>query len=155
MSDGAFPPVARDDASAAFFDAAARGELLVRRCLDSGDVLGPEARTCTGCGSARLEPFVVSGRGVLVTWAVVHQVPVSALRGAVPYVTAVVELAEGPWLLVRLVGTDGRDLRAGQPVSARFVRPQRPDDGSGAEGGEAPGEVLPVFAPDARLTARG
>jgi uncharacterized OB-fold protein len=130
----AFPAVMRDSGSEAFFDAAARGELLVQKCTDCGTVLTPEARTCLSCGSVTLEPTVVSGLGRLVTWVVVAQAPISALKGAVPYVSAVVELEEGPWLMVRLVGdaepeVDGR-------VRVDFVR---------SGGGENTGELLPVF----------
>ena len=138
----AFPAVERDEASAEFFTAAARGELLVQRCTRSGDVLGPEARTCPSCGSADLVPAVASGRGTLVSWAAVHQAPVPSLAAAVPYVTAVVELAEGPWLTVRLVDCGGIELRAGTPVTARFVP-------SGNAGAEPAGEVLVVFTPAA------
>jgi uncharacterized OB-fold protein len=132
----AFPAVERDGTSAEFFDAAARGELLVRWAPESGTVLGPEARTDPVSGSADLEPYKASGEGTLVTWAVVHQAPLPALAGAVPYVSAVVELVEGPWLMVRLLAADPSALRAGLPVRARFVR-------SGAEGEY--GETLPVF----------
>ena len=113
MSGPAFPAVERDEASEPFFAAAARGQLLVRRCPSDGVMLGPQARTCPDCGGAELEWAAASGRGALVSWAVVHQVPVPALAAAVPYLTAVVELAEGPWLMARLVDADDRDLRAG------------------------------------------
>lgn len=136
MSSG-FPLVERDEASAAFYDAAARGELLMQRG-PSGTVLPPEARTDPASGSADLEPVVVSGAGTLVSWVVVHQAPLPALAEAVPYVSAVVELAEGPWLMVRLLADDPAGLRAGAPVRVRFVP-------SGSE--EEPGEVLPVFEP--------
>lgn len=129
-----FPRVERDDGSAAFFDAAARQELLMQRG-PSGTVLPPEARTDPASGSADLEPVTVSGAGVLVSWAVVHRAPMPALAGAVPYVSAVVELAEGPWLIVRLVG-DTAGCRAGDPVLARFVPSGDPAD---------PGAALPVF----------
>ncbi len=144
----AFPAVARDEASAEFFAAAARGELLMQRCPASGDVLGPQARTCPSCGSADLDPVVVSGRGTLVSWAVVHQAPVPSLAAAVPYLTAVVELAEGPWLLARLAGVGGDDpeLRAGLPLVACFLP-------SGAAGDEPAGEILPAFMPLAQATS--
>lgn len=132
----AFPAVARDDASAAFFDAAARGELLVQRCASCESVLGPEARTCPTCGGVALVPAVVSGLGRMVTWVVVAQAPIPALAGAVPYVSAVVELDEGPWLMVRLIESDPAVLAAGDRVQVEFVR-------SGA--GENTGELLPVF----------
>jgi uncharacterized OB-fold protein len=135
-----FPAVERDESSAGFFDAAARGELLVWRCPRSGDVLGPQARTCPSCGSPDLEPFTASGHGKLVSWAIVHQAPVPSLAAAVPYLTGVVELDEGAWLMVRLVDCDGRELAAGTPVSARFVP-------SGAAADQPSGEVLVAFAP--------
>lgn len=133
-----FPAVTRDADSAAFFDSAARGELLIKRCPNDATVLGPQARTCPSCASTNLEPFVARGVGRLVSWAVVHRSPLPALAGAVPYVTAIVELAEGPWLSVRLIGADPAALRVGDEVGVDFVR-------SGEE--TEPGEVLPVFRP--------
>ncbi|WP_019875223.1 Zn-ribbon domain-containing OB-fold protein [Sporichthya polymorpha] len=131
-----FPAVQRDAATEAFFDAAGRGELLVQQCAGCGTVLTPEAKTCFSCGSVELGPTVVSGRGRLITWVVVSHPPVPVLAGAVPYVTAVVELDEGPWLMVRLIDADPEVLTAGDSVQVDFVR-------SGA--GENTGEMLPVF----------
>lgn len=129
--------VRRDEASAAFFDAAARGELLMQRCRREGTVLGPEAQTCPDCGSAELAAYPVAGQGILVSWSVVHQAPLPVLADAVPYLSAVVELAEGPWLLVRLVDADPAELAVGAPVQVRFV----------PSGDDETGEVLPVFTP--------
>ena len=142
----AFPPVERDAASAGFFDAAARGELLLRRAPD-GQVLGPQddvdARLGTGDPDADLDTVVASGDATLVSWAVVHQAPLPWLVGAVPYVCAVVELAEGPWLTVRLVDADpggaGRGATAPGPV--RGVR-------SGRGAGGEPAGVRPGLTPD-------
>jgi len=131
-----FPVVMRDGAGADFFDAAARGELLVRRCANCSTVSAPEVRTCPSCGCVELEPAVVSGLGRLITWAVITQAPIPILAGAVPYVSAVVELDEGAWLVVRLIDSDPALLAAGDRVRVDFVR-------SGA--GEQTGEMLPVF----------
>jgi uncharacterized protein len=135
------PLVVRDEASAAFFDAAARGELLVKRG-PSGAVLAPEARTDPVSGSSDLQPFVASGEATLVSWAVVHRAPLPALADSVPYVSAIVELTEGPWLLVRLLVDDPARLRIGDPVRVRYER-----SGQGDSEGEPEGEVLPVFEP--------
>jgi uncharacterized OB-fold protein len=131
-----FPKVGRDGGSAAFFDAAARGELLMQTCGSCATVLPPEARTCLSCGGADLGPTVVSGLGRLVTWVVVTQAPILVLAGAVPYVTAVVELDEGPWLMVRLIDADPADLAVDDRVRVDFVR---------SGGGDDTGEMLPVF----------
>jgi uncharacterized protein len=116
------PPVDRDEASAGFFDAAADGRLAVRRCVTGDGLFAPEVARCPRCGAAT-EWITVSGRGRLVTWAVVHRSPHPALAEAVPYVTAVVELAEGPWLRTRLAVDDASSLAPGLPVAVAFARP--------------------------------
>lgn len=55
-----------------------------------------------------------------------------------PYVSAIVELAEGPWLMVRLLADDPDRLSVGDPVRVRYLR-------SGE--GEQDCEVVPVFEP--------
>ncbi len=140
------PAVVRDEASASFFDAAARGELLVKRG-PSGTVLPPETRTDPTTGSSDLQPYVATGEGTLVSWAVVRRAPLPALAASVPYVSAIVELAEGPWLLVRLLAEEPDGLSVGDPVRVRFLR-----SGGDESAGEEDCEVLPVFelAPNPR-----
>lgn len=133
----ALPRVEPDEATAAFFEAAARGELQMRRG-PSGTVLPPAARIDTPSGSADLEPVTASGAGTLVSWVVVHQAPHPALADAVPYVSALVELAEGPWLIVRLL-REASELRVGAPVRVAFET---------TGGAEDLGAVVPVFEPD-------
>ncbi len=126
--------VIRADArSAAFFAAAARGELLIKRCGGCSRWLPPTAGSCPLCGDDAEHAWAVaSGRGTLVSWAVVH-----SRAGAPVAMPALVELAEGPWLATGLrlpQGADPGTLRAGQPVAAAFARP-------------AAGECYPVFCP--------
>jgi hypothetical protein len=80
--------------------------------------------------------------GTLVSWAVVHRAPLPVLAASVPYVSAIVELAEGPWLMVRLLVEDPARLRVGDPVRVRYLR-----SGQGEQESEEEGEVVPVFEP--------
>ncbi|GAA3742283.1 hypothetical protein GCM10022205_31260 [Spinactinospora alkalitolerans] len=120
-------PVVRDDHSAPFFDAAAQGRLLLRYSPGSGAWSEPAALVCSATGAADLQWRQAKGEGELVSWTVV---PGRAKDGepAADAVVGVVEMAEGPWLTLRLVDADGSELRAGLPVRVDFVRP---------EGGEA------------------
>ena len=135
----------RDDRSAAFFDAAARGQLLIRRCGRCGRWLAPEAGTCYQCGAENPGWALASGHGTLVSWAVLHPRPSPSAQPARPVtgdddavtVLALVELDEGPWLHTVLAVT-GRAaigaLHAGQRVAASFTHP-------------AEGESYPPFRP--------
>ncbi len=126
-----------DERSAAFFEAAARDVLLIKRCARCGRWLGPGAAGCPGCGAddPRWEP--AAGRGTLISWAVLHARESAAAGPAEASVLALVELDEGPWLRTRLEGAGGAGQaapRAGLRVTAAFVHP-------------AEGESYPVFRP--------
>ncbi|MCU1344682.1 MAG: hypothetical protein JWL70_948 [Acidimicrobiia bacterium] len=127
--------VERDAASAAFFDASDAGVLLIRRCPVCGTYYPPHQLRCGD--SDRLEWAKASGRAQLVSWAVEHLEPldpVLAATGGVSSAFALVELEEGPWLQVPLVGTEIEALREGLAMRVEFVRP----------GG---GEAIAAFTP--------
>jgi hypothetical protein len=132
------PVIGRDEHSAPFFDAAQRGELLIRRCPACGRWFGPDARTCTDCTGCELVWQPAAGTAALVTWAVVHSAPHGIFSDQLPYVTAYVELTEGPWLSARIVGNAPGELRAGAGLTVTFISADE-------------GESYPVF----RLTPPG
>lgn len=117
----------RDEASAYFFDAASRGELLLKQCAD-GHWNPPQAQTCDACGAMQLQWTPSKGAGRIVSHAVFHR------RNATPLPVAIVQLDEGPWLRGQLQDVDDVDLEAGLPVEVRFATP----DG---------GETIPYFVP--------
>ncbi len=116
--------VRRDGRTDPFFDGAAEGRLVVRRCSGCGDWLAPDASGCAECGSEELAWAEASGEAVLVSWATAHS------RTGPPAPLALVELAEGPWMYARLDSVDAP--RVGLALQAAFVHP-----------GE--GESYPVF----------
>ena len=65
----------------------------------------------------------MSGRGRLHAFTVQHSTPVAELREAVPFVTAIVELDEGPRMMSFLVeaGSDPKALRCEVPVEVVFL----------------------------------
>ena len=119
--------IARDDASAEFFDGTARGELMVKQCDACGHHLRPDAISCSKCYANELSWVVATGRGSLVSWIVVHG------SEREPPIVALVELEEGPWLHARLVDVDSSALSVGVPLVVDFE-----------PAGE---EQIPVFRP--------
>jgi uncharacterized OB-fold protein len=102
-----------------FLAAAERGELLVMRCVTCAGYAEPGAPSCPACGGT-LEWVPASGDGTVFSYAVVHQVFDPSLAGQVPYVVALVELAEGPRLVTRLVGFETVQPSVGAPVRVAF-----------------------------------
>lgn len=114
----AWPSMRRDEKSAKFFDAAARGDLAIRRCTSCSASLAPEAGVCTRCGETSLEWARATGAATLVAWTVVHRAPSRAYGDLVPYVVGLVEIAEGPWLYARL---DVESPRSAMDLDVTFV----------------------------------
>ncbi|MPY56517.1 Zn-ribbon domain-containing OB-fold protein [Streptomyces spongiae] len=118
-------PISRDERSAAFFDAAAQGTLLLRWSPATGAYLPPTAHIDPSAPLSPLEWRPVAGTGEIVTWTVLPP------GGDV---VALVELAEGPWLTVAVRGVAPTALHEGYQVRIGFERP---------EGGEAVPVALP------------
>ena len=106
-------PLRRDAWSAPFFDAAARGTLMILRCADCQECSAPQARRCAFCSSDLIDWIESAGRGEVVTWTIPHVRDGDSTRPA--YVVAVVQLDEGPWLHAQ--GPPTLELKVGQPVS--------------------------------------
>lgn len=111
-------PVDDDRDTAGFFEAARRGELVVRACASCGAFLHLPRAYCRTCGSFDGHWQVVSGRGRLHSWTVVeHQVHPAY---STPYTIVLVDVDEAPG--VRYVGSiPGRpDLVDGMAMRVRF-----------------------------------
>jgi uncharacterized OB-fold protein len=122
--------VRRDGRTDPFFDGAAAGRLMIRRCAGCARWYAPDASECPRCGDEP-EWAEASGRATLVSWAFAHDRPRPGRAGATgsggsarpPAALALVELAEGPWLHSRLDGVARAALREGLPLRAHFVHP--------------------------------
>ena len=118
-------PVRRDDATAAFFDAAADGALLLLRCPE-GHWSQPDVRACETCGRTELTGAPAAGDATLVSWTVTYG---RAAEGEQPprSVLAIGQLAEGPWWWAQLLDADPATLRAGQALTVVTERGEGDD----------------------------
>ena len=114
------PVPARDPDTWGFFEAAARGALVVNACDACGAVLHLPRPYCHHCGSFSVGWRPVAGRGRLVSWTTVHQ----GLHPAfdTPYTVVLVEFHDVPG--VRLVGhlAGEPELVDGMEMEVRFER---------------------------------
>jgi uncharacterized protein len=112
--------------TAPFWEAAGKGQLLIRRCNTCHQAHYYPRTYCPHCLSDNTDWQTCEGRGRIHSFSVMRRVPV-------PYAVAYVELEEGPTMLCNLVKCDFDRLAIGQSVELRFIS---------FEGGQ-----LPAFSP--------
>ncbi|MGP3922585.1 Zn-ribbon domain-containing OB-fold protein [Streptomyces sp. 8N616] len=109
-----------DAFSQPYWDAAAEGRLLIRRCGDCGAAHHYPREFCPRCWSESVSWEEASGRATLYTWSVVHRNDLPPFGDRVPYVAAVVDLAEGPRMMTEVVDCAESDLRIGMELRVHF-----------------------------------
>ena len=103
-----------------YWDAAAEGRLLLRRCAGCGRAHHYPREFCPHCWSEDVAWEPAGGRATLYTWSVVHRNDLPPFGERVPYVAAVVDLAEGPRMMTEVVGVAEADLRIGMDLEVAF-----------------------------------
>ena len=126
-----------------YWDAAREGRLVVQECDSCRQLVHPPLSRCPHCHSVGLGWRAVSGNGTVYTYTVVRHPTHYAFAGKIPYVLAIVELAEGPRLVTALTGVPPAEVRVGLPVRAVFRE-------------VADGVTLPYFEPtNSRMAKAG
>lgn len=107
------------EAARPFWTALREGKFVTTRCQACGEISFPPRLLCPACLSDQREWITLSGRGKIYAFTLNRIVP----RGYVPeapYVTAMVDLEEGPRLLTRLENAAYDQLQIGQAVKVAF-----------------------------------
>ena len=119
-----------------FFDATAKGTLLIGACKVCGEKHYYPRTICPHCGADGTEWVAAKGSGTIYSYSTMH-------RGVpVPYTIAYVTLDEGVTMMTNLVGFAPGSLHIGQRVQVVF---RAAEPGAAAKGGA--GAMVPVFTP--------
>ncbi|GGO86774.1 Zn-ribbon domain-containing OB-fold protein [Wenjunlia tyrosinilytica] len=103
-----------------YWEAAKEGRLLIRRCGACGRAHHYPREFCPRCWSEDVVWERASGRAVLYTWSAVHRNDLPPFGDRVPYIAAVVDLAEGPRMMTEIVGCAQERLRVGAALRLTF-----------------------------------
>jgi uncharacterized protein len=106
--------------SAPFWVGAKQHRLLIQRCRRCANVQFYPRPHCVTCLSDDLDWIEASGRGTLYSYTIVRRAASPAFEPDLPYVVAVIELAEGPHMTGNVVGVPPEEVRVGMPVRAVF-----------------------------------
>jgi uncharacterized OB-fold protein len=89
-----------------YWDKAKEHELWLRQCDDCGNAYFYPRDISPCCFSKNTSWIQASGKATLFTYSIVHRPPHPGFREVAPYVTAVVELEEGPKMPTNIVIDD-------------------------------------------------
>lgn len=128
-----------DAVTAPYWEAAAQHRLVLPRCRRCQRTHHHPRGLCPFCWSTSLDWVDAAGTGSVVTFTVVHQPPSPGF--ATPYVLAVVELSEGPRMMVNILDVDPHEVTIGMAVEVTFE--------------ERATTTLPQFRPAARAGRPG
>ena len=106
-----------------FWDACNEERLIFQRCTACGYAQFYPRSACVKCESVDLEWKEADAVGVVHTFTIVNRAPSSAFRGDVPYVLALIDLADGFRMMMNIVDCDPKDVSIGKTV--RIVYEQR------------------------------
>ena len=105
-----------------YWDAAREERLVVQECQQCRQLWHPPLPACPNCHchSGLLGWREVSGAGTVYTYTVVRHATHLAFADKIPYMIAIVELAEGPRLVTGITGCPPDEVRVGMPVRVCF-----------------------------------
>lgn len=103
-----------------FWEGAQRHELMMPRCKNCSRLHWFPKEQCPYCFSQNLGWAKMSGKARLYAYTIVHQAAFPAFNDDIPYVHAVVELAEGPRLVTNIVGIPVDQVKIEMPLEVVF-----------------------------------
>lgn len=108
-----------------FWQGGRDGRLYILRCQACAYWIHPFAGRCPDCGSDQIAPEAVSGQAIVAGYTVNHQPWIPGVE--VPYVVAIVELAERSdlRLMTNLPRIPIEEVRIGLPVQVYFEPQER------------------------------
>ncbi len=103
-----------------FWDAARDRRLLIKRCADCGEAHFYPRPFCPRCWGEQVTWEEASGTATLYTYSTVHVNDLPPFPERVPYVAAIVELAEGPRMMTNVVDCEPDRVEVGMSLQVTY-----------------------------------
>ena len=103
-----------------FWDGAADEKLVIQRCAACGAWQYYPRPFCKACWSEDVSWEEASGRATLYTYSIVRRNDLPPFGDRVPYVAAIVDLAEGPRMISEVVDCPLDDVSIGMALTVAY-----------------------------------
>lgn len=127
-----------DSLTQVYWDGVQLRELRIQKCLACDHAWHPPLYICPKCRSKNIKWIAISGRGTVYSFTIVHHAAHEAVVDSVPYLVALVSLAEGPRIVSNILNCQFNDVKIGMQVNLTFQEISK-------------GVLLPQFEPIADL----
>lgn len=111
--------------SAPFWEGCQVGELRYQRCEKCGKAQFPPGSVCTSCQNRSLSWHVSKGSGTIHSFTIVERAPSPAFKGDLPYVIALVDIAEGFRMMANVRNSSHDAVAIGGAVRIIFEPTER------------------------------
>jgi uncharacterized protein len=91
-------------------------QLIGSKCCDCGEVVFPKKTLCPNCCGNHIEEILISPRGRLYSFTVIHQAGPLGYKGPVPYGVVKVEMPEGLRITGYCTENDAASFRPGMEM---------------------------------------
>jgi uncharacterized OB-fold protein len=106
------PTLAHDNAW--WWEGIDRGELLIQKCSDCGELRHPARPMCGKCGSISWGSVASKGRGTVYSHVTLHHPQIPGYE--FPLAVALIDLEEGTRIVSNVVGCKPEEVHIGMPV---------------------------------------
>ena len=103
-----------------FWEYCKKHELRMQKCCNCGYIRYPISLVCPRCSSREAEWALLSGKGTVYSFTVYRVAYHPAFKDDIPYVVAIILLAEGPRMESNIIGRNVEDVRVEMPVTVSF-----------------------------------
>jgi uncharacterized OB-fold protein len=117
--EGKFMPRPRPE-TAAWWQSCSKHKLMIQRCSSCGEFQFYPRIICSSCLSRKIEWVQSAGRGKVLTFTVCRIPVAKAYAADLPYVVALIQLAEGPTMMSNIVNCDPEAVVSGMAVEVVF-----------------------------------
>jgi uncharacterized protein len=106
--------------TAPFWEACRRDELVVQQCGRCDRFRYPPGPMCPDCQSTESRWTRTAGTGTVYSWIVVRHAVAVEIADQVPYIVALVEIAQGARMITNLIECEPSEVTAGMRVRVDF-----------------------------------
>ena len=106
--------------SVPFWEGAKEHKLKIQNCNECNGTWFPPATICAHCGSRDHDWIEACGEGNIHSFVTYHRIYHKGWEGELPYVIAIIELAEGARMLGNIVGIEVDEVVCDMPVKVMF-----------------------------------